>query len=50
MKKVVDGKVDVAIGFTSLQYVRTLFLSETKSYTSVPVAIVSFVLMRCNED
>lgn len=43
MQSVVKGKVDVGIGFISLQYVRTLFLSETKPYASIPLAIVSFL-------
>lgn len=39
MGKVINGQCDVAIGFISLQYVRTLFLSETKAYAIVPLVI-----------
>lgn len=40
MKKLIDNEVDVAIGGTSLQYVRTLFLSESHPYTSTPLVVM----------
>lgn len=40
MKAAIDGNVDVAVGFMSLQLIRTKFLSETSSYASIPLAIV----------
>jgi hypothetical protein len=46
MKKLIERRVDVGIGFISLQYLRNLFLSETKPYAAVPLAIVSFFYSR----
>lgn len=40
MKKLIDNEVDIGIGLISLQYVRSLFLSETKPYASIALAIV----------
>jgi hypothetical protein len=41
MEKVMQDKVDVAIGFISLQYVRAMFLSETRPFAYAALGIVS---------
>lgn len=38
--KVINGECDVAIGYISLQYLRTLFFSETKAYTIIPLVMI----------
>lgn len=40
LQSVYNGKTDVAIGGFSLQLARTLYLSETRSFLSVPIIIV----------
>lgn len=40
MKAAIDGEIDAMLGFISLQYLRAKFLSETRMYASVPLAIV----------
>lgn len=40
MKKVKDGDIDVAIGLISLQFSRTVFLSETKAFAIIPLVLV----------
>lgn len=40
MKKLIDNEVDVGIGGTSLTYIRSVFLTETKPYTTTPLAII----------
>jgi hypothetical protein len=39
-KQLLDGNAEVAIGFTSLQLTRIIFFSETRAYTTIPLAFV----------
>lgn len=40
MRKAIDGEVDAAIGLISLQLTRTLFLSDSKAYATIPLAMI----------
>lgn len=40
MQKVMEGEVDVIIGYLSLQFIRAKFLSASTPFTFVPLAIV----------
>lgn len=40
IKAAIDGEIDAMLGFLSLQQIRAMFLSETRMYASIPLALI----------